>query len=147
MKKRKQDAVLAPLRNRKTLFAEFRNIRTVPSGYQVAVTRNKQEFSRHFAGHTDESLQRAIRFRNQLLKKLPPKRNNPVPRRVLAAAGLKEPAVGVFRNARRNFYQVSYRDEEGRVRGTTFSWRTPAEETEAYQMAIELRRSIMDAES
>jgi hypothetical protein len=135
------------LPGRRALFAEFKNIRTLPSGYQVVVTRNAQEFSRHFAGLTDESLQRAMRYRDRLLRQLPPKRNNPVPKKVLAAASLKQPLVGVHRNVRRQFYQVSYRDEDGTMRGMTFSWRTPEEEIEAYRMAVELRRSMLELES
>jgi hypothetical protein len=135
-----------PLANRRTLFAEFKNIRILPSGYQVAITRNKQEHSRHFAGLTEGSLRRALRFRDRLLRKLPPKRNNPVPPRVLAAVGLRQPAVGVFRHARRRFYQISYRDDDGTMRGMTFSWRTPEEEIEAYRTAVELRQAMLDAE-
>jgi hypothetical protein len=136
-----------PRPERRGLFAEFKNIRTLPSGYQVAVTRSKKEFSRHFAGLTDESLQRAMRYRDQLLKKLPPKRNNPVPRHVLAAAGLTKPLVGVYRHVGRRFYQVSYRDEKGTQRGMTFSWRTREEEIEAYRTAVELRRGMLGLES
>src|SRR5688572_12736830 len=89
---------------------EFANIRVLPSGYQVTVTRSKIEFSRHFAGHSEASLQAALRFRDKALRELPPKRLNPIPRTVLAAVGLKTETPGVCRNPPRSFYQVSYRE-------------------------------------
>src|SRR5450432_1387502 len=94
---------------------EFSNIRVLPSGYQVCVTRAKIEFSRHFAGHSDASLKAALRFRDKVLRELPKKRLNPVPRKVLAALGLDEQVVGVFRHPKRSFYEVSY-SERGRMR-------------------------------
>ncbi|MBA2744372.1 MAG: hypothetical protein H0U43_08735, partial [Chthoniobacterales bacterium] len=63
------------------LVTEFTNIRVLPSGYQVSVTRAKVEVSRHFAGHSDASLKAAVRFRDKVLRELPPKRINPVPRK------------------------------------------------------------------
>ena len=44
----------------------FKNIRVLPSGYQVAVTRAGTEFSRHFAGLSKESLRNAERYRDKL---------------------------------------------------------------------------------
>ena len=123
-------------------FVEFRNIRTLPSGYQVAVTRNKQEFSKHFAGHSEASLQAATRWRDKVLPLLPDKRNNLIPRRVLAALNLQKPVVGVFRRVERKFYQVNYRDSEGRLRARGFSWKDSAGEIEAYRKAVKLRRQI-----
>lgn len=122
---------------------EFRNIRVLPSGYQVTVTRAKIEFSRHFAGHSDASLKAALRFRDKALRELPPKRMNPVPRKVLAAVGLETEVVGVSRNPRRLFYQVAYR-EGGRMRSRTFSWKY-VKEADAYAAAIAFRAELVKA--
>ena len=122
---------------------EFTNIRVLPSGYQVTVTRAKIEFSRHFAGHSDASLKAALRFRDKALRELPTKRLNPVPRKVLAAVGLETEVVGVFRHPKRMFYQVTYRDGD-RTRARTFSWRNVAE-AEAYAAAIAFRASQVRA--
>ena len=124
---------------------EFTNIRVLPSGYQVCVTRAKIEFSRHFAGHSDASLKAALRFRDKALRELPKKRLNPVPRKVLAALGLDAEVVGVFRHPRRSFYQVSFR-EGGRWRARTFSWKT-VNEADAYAAAIAFRASVVRASS
>lgn len=120
---------------------EFTNIRVLPSGYQVSVTRAKIEFSRHFAGHSDGSLKAALRFRDKALRELPAKRVNPVPRKVLAALGLDTEVVGVFRNPARLFYEVSYRDG-GRLRSRTFSWKQMPE-ADAYAAAIAFRAGIV----
>jgi hypothetical protein len=129
--------------NRKRPFAEFRNIRTLPSGYQVAVTRKKIEFSKHFAGHTPKSLRLAMRYRDMLLEELPPKRRKEIPPRVLRALRLRQPVVGVFRYPERRFYQVSYRDGRKGVRTRTFSWRTAKDELRAYAAAIRFRKSLL----
>ncbi|MBA2586500.1 MAG: hypothetical protein H0U99_08455 [Chthoniobacterales bacterium] len=129
-------------RRQPRVYIEFRNIRTLPSGYQVAVTRNKQEFSKHFAGHSDAAVKAAIRWRDQILRLLPNKRNNPIPPRVLAALHLQSPVVGVFRSAYRNFYQVSYRGGDGRQRARAFSWKDRAGEIEAYRKAVKFRRQM-----
>ena len=123
------------------LVTEFTNIRVLPSGYQVSVTRAKIEFSRHFAGHSDASLQAALRFRDKVLRELPTKRLNPVPRKVLAAVGVNAEVVGVFRHPKRSFYQVSYRDG-GRMRSRTFSWKKVSE-AEAYAAAIAFRAGVV----
>ena len=124
---------------------EFTNIRVLPSGYQVCVTRAKIEFSRHFAGHSDASLKAALRFRDKTLRELPKKRLNPVPRKVLAAVGIEAEVVGVFRHPRRSFYQVSYRDG-GRWRARTFSWNKVGEPA-AYAAAIAFRAGLVRASS
>ena len=124
---------------------EFTNIRVLPSGYQVTVTRAKIEFSRHFAGHSDASLEAALRFRDKTLRELPSKRLNPVPRKVLAAVGLQTEAVGVSRHPQRSFYQVAYRDH-GRMRTRTFSWRN-LPEAAAYAAAIAFRKATVTAQS
>ena len=122
---------------------EFANIRVLPSGYQVAVTRAKIEFSRHFAGHSDASLRAALRFRDKVLRELPTKRLNPVPRKVLAAVGVDAEVVGVFRHPKRMFYQVTYRDR-GRMRMRSFSWKKRPE-AEAYAAAIAFRMAQVRA--
>ena len=40
---------------------DFKNIRTLPSGYQVSIVRAKTEVSRHFAGHSQKSYHAAVR--------------------------------------------------------------------------------------
>ncbi len=113
----------------------------LPSGYQVTITRAGLEFSRHFAGLSEESLKRATRFRDQALRELPPKNLNPVPRGVLTRLGLKQPVVGVFRHRRSAMYSVSYIDR-GRRRTRAFMW-TKREEWEAYADAVAFRRETI----
>ena len=72
------------MKKRPRLFTEFKNIRTLPSGYQVAVTRGKIEFSKHFAGHSRKSFQAAMRYRDRLRRELPDKRKNIIPRSLLS---------------------------------------------------------------
>jgi hypothetical protein len=126
--------------NRKKPYQEFKNIRVLPSGYQVSITRNKTEFSKHFAGHSRSSLQRALRYRDQLLRQLPNKRKKGIPRRLLTALKLRAPVVGVFRYPERHFYQVSYRDRAGRLRSRTFSWFGRTDELKAYAAAVKFRK-------
>jgi len=118
---------------------DFKNIRVLPSGYQVALVRSGNEFSRHFAGHSAQSWQAAVRFRDQALRELPDKRINKVPRRVLSALHLTRPVVGVFRHPGRTFYHVTYHDKD-RSRGKAFSWGKLRSETEAYAAAIAFRK-------
>jgi hypothetical protein len=123
-------------------FTEFKNIRVLPSGYQVSIVRAKIEFSRHFAGHSEESYRAAIRFREKVLRELPPKRLNQIPRPVLAAAGLREAVVGVFRHAGRSMYQVGYR-ENGQPRNRAFTWGAQRSEAEAYAAAVAFREKMI----
>ena len=127
-------------KNRRKPYQEFKNIRILPSGYQVSVTRNKTEFSKHFAGHSRGSFQRALRYRDQLLRQLPNKRKKGIPRRLLTALKLTVPVVGVFRYPERHFYQVSYRDRSGRLRSRTFSWFGRNNEVHAYAAAVKFRK-------
>ena len=123
-------------------FTEFTNIRVLPSGYQVTLTRAGNEFSRHFAGLSESSHRAAIRFRDKVLRELPAKRLNNVPPRVLKALGLSKPVVGVFRTPRRSMYQVSYRDGKRRcVRA--FAWGRERNEVEAYAAAIAFRKETL----
>lgn len=122
---------------------EFTNIRVLPSGYQVVMTRAKIQFSRHFAGHSDASLEAALRFRDKVLRELPSKRLNRVPRKVLAALGLAAEVIGVARTPQRSFYQVGYRDR-GRKRMRSFSWKK-VPEAEAYAAAIAFRAAQVRA--
>jgi hypothetical protein len=123
---------------------EVRNIRVLPSGYQVCVTREKTEFSKHFAGHSARSLRLAETYRDMLLRVLPPKRQHEIPRRVLKALNLKQPVVGVTRYPKR-CYAVSYRDKARRIKTRTFSWRTPKDETKAYAAAVQFRKTKVKA--
>ena len=127
---------------RPRVISEFSNIRVLPSGYQVAVTRAGREFSRHFAGHSDQSLRAAMRYRAKVLRDLPGKRLNQIPRSVLGGVGLTEAVVGVFRTPDRSMYQVSYRDK-GRLRTRAFAWGLHRGEVEAYAAAIAFREEIV----
>ncbi len=129
-------------RKRPRLLTEFRNIRTLPSGYQATLTRNKKEYSKHFAGHSAKSLQAAERWRDEMLRLMPDKRKNLVPRRVLTALGLKKPVVGVAYNPQRSFFQVSYRGSNGRFRSRSFKWANRSEEVVAYAAAARFRKSL-----
>ena len=116
----------------------FKNIRVLPSGYQVTLVRAKTEVSKHFAGHSERSYRAAVRCRDRLLRELPDKRLNKIPRRILEALQLTKPVVGVFRARKRRFYQVSY-VESGRLRCRVFPWLGDGE-PEAYRAAIEFRK-------
>ena len=128
------------MKKRPRAITEFKNMRTLPSGYQVAVTRGKREFSKHFAGHSRKALKAAKRWRDLMLRVLPNKRRKPIPKKILAAVGLKNPAVGVFRYAKRRLYYVSYRDRKRAVRSRTFPWSDDKGETAAYAAAVRFRK-------
>jgi hypothetical protein len=115
-------------------------MRTLPSGYQVTVTRNKREFSKHFAGHSEKALKAANRWRDLILRVLPSKRRKPIPKRILSAVGLKNPAVGVFRYAKRQLYYVSYRDHKRVLRSRAFPWSNHKGEIAAYAAATRFRK-------
>ncbi len=121
-------------------YSEIRNIRVLPSGYQVAVTREKTEFSKHFAGHSAKSLRMAETYRDMLLRMLPSKRRHQVPPRVLAAVGLKQPMVGISRYPK-GCYAVCYRDQAKRMKTRTFPWRDGKGEIAAYKAAIQFRKA------
>ena len=132
-------------RKRSGAITDFKNIRVLPSGYQVTIVRGKIEVSKHFAGHSEKSYRAAVRYRNQLLRELPDKRRNKIPRRILRALQLSRPVVGVFRYGRRKFYQVTYR-ESGRQRSATFSWQGD-DELDAYRTAIEFRKLTLSPDA
>ncbi len=119
----------------------FKNIRVLPSGYQVSVVREGTEFSKHFAGHSPRSLREANAYRDLLLRTLPSKRRKNVPKHILDALKLKEQVVGVFRYDDRRFYQVTYSDRDGVVRTKTFSWKDRDGEVKAYRDAVKFRRT------
>ena len=50
---------------------DFKNLRVLPSGFQVAIMRRGVSVTKHFAGHSVESYMDAIRHRDRLLRKLP----------------------------------------------------------------------------
>jgi hypothetical protein len=130
------------MKKRPRIFTEFKNIRLLPSGYQVVVTRNKKEFSKHFAGHSKQALKAAERWRDSILRLLPDKRKRKIPRSILAAVGRRKPAVGISRYPERRFYQVAYRNRNGAVRARTFSWSDHKGEIRAYAAAIRFRRAL-----
>lgn len=125
---------------RPTIFSEFKNIRVLPSGYQVTVTRAKIEVSRHFAGHSERSLKAALRFRDRLLRDMPNKRLNPIPSRILRAAGLKEAPPGVVRPAGKRAYTVHWY-EGGRHRTKQLGFHARPE-LEVFLEAVKLRKAI-----
>jgi hypothetical protein len=108
----------------------------------VVVTRNKKEFSKHFAGHSKEALRAAERWRDGILRLLPDKRKRKIPRSILTAVGRKKPVVGVSRYPERRFYQVAYRNRNGVFRTRTFSWSDRKGETRAYVAAVRFRRRL-----
>ncbi len=125
---------------RPRFFKEFKNIRTLPSGYQVSVTRHKKEYSKHFAGHSRKSLQAAEHWRDQMLRLLPAKRKNPIARRLLTALGLKKAVVGVSLHPERRLYQVAFRSRNGRQKSRSFHWSNGREEIAAYAAAVRFRK-------
>lgn len=129
-------------RKRPRAFAEFKNIRTLPSGYQVAITRAKVEVTRHFAGHSKQSLAAAVRFRDEVLRGLPNKRLNPIPARVLRAAGVTQPVPGVFRRRDKRAYNVVYK-WRGRLRTKQFAF-IDRPEAEVYAEAVAYRRDVVE---
>jgi hypothetical protein len=137
MKKKMKARVNKKRHSRQRL--EVRNIRVLPSGYQVCVTREKTEFSKHFAGHSAKSLRLAETYRDMLLRVLPPRRQHEIPHRVLTALNLRQPVVGVTRYPKR-CYAVSYRNAARQTKTRTFSWRTPRDEVKAYAAAVEFRK-------
>ena len=120
---------------------DFKNIRVLPSGFQVTILRVGVEVSKHFAGHSERSYRAALRYRARLLRELPDKRLNKIPRRVLQALHLTKPVVGVFRSGTRKFYQVTYR-VRGRQHCGIFPWKGD-DEIDAYRTAVEFRRLII----
>jgi hypothetical protein len=139
MKKRSRNKARANRKRQRRENLEVRNIRVLPSGYQVCVTREKTEFSKHFAGHTPKSLRLAETYRDMLLRVLPSKRRHEVPRRVLSALNLKQPIVGVTRYPKK-CYAVSFRNKANQIKTRTFSWRTPKDEIAAYAKAVKFRK-------
>src|SRR5437870_13834070 len=83
------------MKKRQGAYREFTNIRILPSGYQVAITRNKKEYSKHFAGHSKDSLKAAHRWRERVLRLLPSKRTQPIPAPSLTNLTSTQPSVGV----------------------------------------------------
>lgn len=140
MKKNQKRKTAAKRKGQSRQRLEVRNIRVLPSGYQVCVTREKTEFSKHFAGHSPKSLRMAETYRDMLLRVLPPKRQHEIPHRVLIALKLKQAIVGVTRYPKR-CYAVSYRNKAGQVKTQTFSWRDSKGEITAYTAAVAFRKT------
>ena len=128
---------------RPKFFKEFKNIRTLPSGFQVSVTRHKKEYSKHFAGHSRNSLKAAEKWRDQMLRLLPNKRKNTIAPRLLKAIGLTKPVVGVSNHRKRRMFQVSYRAKRGRMKTRGFSWSTAKGEVAAYAAAVRFRKKLL----
>ena len=122
---------------------ELRHIRLTRSGYQVLIIRGgKKVFSRYFVGFSEESLLAAMRVRDEALRKVPPRRSNPIPPEVLRALGLSSAVVGIFRFPRRSVYRVQYRDAEGKRRLHSSYYRQ-VPEVDAYAAAIAFRQETL----
>ena len=128
--------------NSRRCITEFTNIRVTNDGFQVVFVRAKIEIRKYFAGHSPKSLRAAQQYRDRMLREIPDKRLNLIPRSVLKALGLSKPVVGVFRPARRNHYAVNYTGREGRLHSRTFPWREGSE-TAAYARAVAFRKKTM----
>ena len=115
---------------------ELRNITKSDHGYSVRFVRGGENFDRHFAGVSEESLSAAIRFRDQALKVLGQSHYGSVPGRVLQALRLSRPVVGVARQALTSSYVVTYKDAKGQSRLRHFYFLYVPEE-DAYAAAIE----------
>jgi hypothetical protein len=119
--------------------AELRNIRLSGSGYQVVFNHKNNYLSRCFAGSDEASLQRAIRFRDEVLRDRPRRKRSPVPMEVLHALGLSEEVTGIYRLPSRSVYRVEYRGPDGRVALKQFYFRC-VPEVDAYAAAISFPR-------
>src|SRR5947199_9247191 len=109
------------MNKRQGAYREFTNIRSLPSGYQVAITRNKKEYSNHFAGHSKDSLNPAHRWRDRVLRLLPNKRSQRIPARVLRKLRFKPPLDGGAGYDTHGFCSVTYQGATDRTRVRTFS--------------------------
>jgi hypothetical protein len=116
---------------------ELRHITLTKCGYQVRIKRGgRYAFQRSVIGHSEESLQAAMRLRDEALRETPPaKRLHPIPPRVLRALGLTSAVLGINRWAPRSVYRVTYTDPTGRTRVRQFYYRVVPEE-DAYAAAI-----------
>jgi hypothetical protein len=52
--------------------SDFQNLRILPSGFQVAIMRQRITHTKHFAGHSVDSYIAAVEHRDRMLRKLPP---------------------------------------------------------------------------
>lgn len=89
----------------------LRNIRLQPDGFQVVFSQKGNYLSRHFGGHDEAALQRAIRFRDEEARKRAGVRKNRVPTKVLRALGLSAEVIGITRLPSRSVYRVSSRSQ------------------------------------
>jgi hypothetical protein len=117
------------------LEVESRNIQVQNGGYRVRFLRRGETFTGHFPGVTDESLAKAIRFRDEATKILG-ERSNSIPSRVLNALGLPAPVPGIIRKPTQSAYMVLMRNGGKAVRRQRFSFEFLTEE-DAYAAAIE----------
>jgi hypothetical protein len=116
---------------------ELRHITLTKYGYQVRIKRGgRYAFQRSVIGHSEESLQAAMRLRDAALRETPPaKRLHPIPPKVLRALGLTSAVLGITRWAPRSVYRVIYADATGQRRLRQFYYRVVPEE-DAYAAAI-----------
>jgi hypothetical protein len=117
---------------------DLKNITRTKTSYQVRIHRGgKKVCDRSVAGHSEESLLKALQIRDEELQRLPAPggRRNTIPARVLKALGLTEPVPGIYRLQSRSVYRVYY-GKEGRKCLTQFYYRVVPEEV-AYAAAID----------
>lgn len=123
-------------------FVSFKNIRVTEDGFQVVFTRAKQEITMFFAGHSKRSLRKAEKCRESLLKTLPDKRKNSIPKKIYTALGLSAPVAGVFRRPAKRHYSATYLDRDKRRFSKSFKW--DDDEIAAYARAVEYRIKMIE---
>lgn len=120
---------------------ELRHIRLTANGYQVILSRRDDHVARSFVGFGEESLERAKRFRDEMMRQRPPLRKNWVPADVLRALGLSEEVRGISRLASRSVYRVRWCLPNGKCRMRQFYFRR-VPEADAYAAAINFLREL-----
>jgi hypothetical protein len=122
---------------------KLRDITKTKSGYLVRLySTGRPVFRRSVSGHSEESLRKAMRIRDQALREIHGRRIHQIPARVLKALGLSEPIIGISRLPSRSVYRVDYHDATGRRRLRQFYFRVVPEE-DAYAAAIAFLQSLL----
>jgi hypothetical protein len=120
---------------------ELRNIRLYECGYEVVIRRGSTKLQRCFRGFSEKTLNRAKKWRDEMLQLTAPRRKNGIPGEVLRKLGLSEPVVGVYRLASRSSYRINYTTADGRRTMKAFYYRCVPEE-DAYAAAIAFLREV-----
>lgn len=122
---------------------DLRHIRRYTHGYEVVINRSgRKVVYRHFRGFSQQSLEGAMRFRDEIVGSVAPERANSVPAHVLEALGLSRPVIGVYRLPQWSVYRVEYRDGEGNRKQRQFYFRQISE-TMAYAAALAFRKDLL----